>query len=94
MTAMPRLITAFALLIALPSLALAQDKQRVNVYQYAIDHPTADVSTHAPPTLGASVPASVQVTTVNDDSVYGYFYYQGQPVIVDMTTRAVVRVGG
>ena len=91
MTRTRSLLLAFAL-AALPTLALAQDNGAVNVYQYAVDHPVADVATPVTPLLGASVPQGVELATVGDNPVYGYFYHEGRPVIVDLSTRAVVRI--
>lgn len=74
----------------------AQEEQRpVVVYDYAIDHPVEDAELRGAPSIGASVPQTVELATVSDaaESVYGYFYYQGRPVIVEMSTRAVVRIG-
>lgn len=73
--------------------ALAQDgKERVNVYQYAVDHPQADAQMNVAPSLGASVPQAVELSRVEGDQDYGYFYFDGRPVLVDMRTRSVVRV--
>ncbi len=73
--------------------ALAQDqRERVNVYQYAVDHPQADAQMSGPPSLGASVPQTVQLAQVEGEPDYGYFYFDGRPVLVDMRTRSVVRV--
>lgn len=74
----------------------AQEEQPpVLIYDYAISHPVEDAQLTFSPTIGASVPRTVEVATIEDreDPYYGYFYYQGQPVIVDLTTRSVVRVG-
>jgi hypothetical protein len=30
---------------------------------------------------------------LQDEATYAYFYYNGRPVIVDTSTRSVVRVG-
>ncbi|KQQ78894.1 DUF1236 domain-containing protein [Aureimonas sp. Leaf324] len=73
--------------------ALAQDqKERVNVYQYAVDHPQADAQMKSAPSLGASVPQAVELARVEGEQDYGYFYFDGRPVLVDMRTRSVVRV--
>jgi hypothetical protein len=72
--------------------AWAQTGETVNVHQYAVDHPVADVSIPFTPSLGASVPQSVQLATIGENPVYGYFYYEGRPIIVEMATRAVVRL--
>ncbi len=75
-----------------PQLAFAQNAAPVNVHQYAVDHPVPDVTLRLAPTLGASVPAQVQLAAIEGTKDYGYFYYDGRPVIVDMATRSVVRV--
>ena len=73
--------------------ALAQDqRERVNVYQYAIDHPQADAEMNAAPSLGASVPQTVELSKVEGNPDYAYFYFDGRPVLVDMRTRSVVRI--
>ncbi|MBB3952245.1 DUF1236 domain-containing protein [Aureimonas jatrophae] len=86
-----RALTAllFTLAAAVPALAQAE---KVNVYQYAVDHPVADAPLRGPPTLGASVPQNVEIIRVGNDEVYGYFYYDGRPVIVELATRSVVRI--
>jgi hypothetical protein len=70
-------------------------QSRTLIYDYAMDHPTEDANLASMPSIGASVPANVVVATSDDgdDTVYGYFYYEGRPVIVDLTTRSVVRIG-
>jgi hypothetical protein len=65
----------------------------VNVYQYAVDNPVADAKLRAAPTLGASVPEAVSLSPCEGEKTYVYFYYEGQPVIVDRSTRSVVRIG-
>lgn len=75
-----------------PLAASAQGAAPVNVHQYAVDHPVPDVKMRLAPTLGASVPAQVQLAAVEGTKDFGYFYYDGRPVIVDMATRSVVRV--
>jgi hypothetical protein len=44
------------------------------------------------PSLGASVPQAVELARVEGEQDYGYFYFDGRPVLVDMRTRSVVRV--
>ena len=85
-------VLAALLATAVATGAQAQDSAPVNVHQFAVDHPVADASLRAAPTLGASVPQSVQLAAVEGNGDYGYFYYDGRPVIVDMATRSVVRV--
>ena len=68
---------------------------KVNVLEYALSHPSDNARIPTPPQLGDSVPNSVTLQRPdNGNSAYGYFYYAGQPVIVDIKTRAVVRIGG
>ena len=71
----------------------ARAKTGVNVYQYAIDNPVDDTKLRIPPTLGESVPRAVSLVPLDGDAGYAYFYYNGHPVIVDLTTRSVVRLG-
>lgn len=66
---------------------------RVNVYQYAVDNPVENATLRSAPTLGASVPVGVQLTPCADEKTYSYFYYNDLPVIVDQSTRSVVRIG-
>ncbi|WP_185984010.1 hypothetical protein [Aureimonas mangrovi] len=69
-------------------------QSRTLIYDYAVDHPTENADLASMPSIGASVPSNVVVaTSEDDDTVYGYFYYEGRPVIVDLTTRSVVRIG-
>jgi hypothetical protein len=92
-TSLLRTLTAGVVLaLACVTGALAQGTETVNVYQYAVDHPVADVSNTGTPSLGASVPQTIELATVGENKVYGYFYFEGRPVIVDMATRAVVRI--
>ena len=74
--------------------AIAQDLQpSVPVYDYAVSHPTEDAPLPIRPSIGASVPAGVEIaTSESPDGVYGYFYFQGRPVIVDLETRSIVRI--
>lgn len=73
--------------------ALAQDqKERVNVYQYAVDHPQADAKMNNAPSLGASVPQAVELAQIEGERDYAYFYFDGRPVLVDLHTRSVVRI--
>ncbi|MEN3792026.1 DUF1236 domain-containing protein [Fulvimarina sp. MAC3] len=69
--------------------AFAQD----NVVQYAASNPVENASLQNPPSLGASVPSSVNLQSIKGHANFGYFYYNGQPVIVDLRTRAIVRIG-
>ena len=79
-------------LAAAPHSALAQEKTPVSVHQYAVDHPVPDVKLRLAPTLGASVPAQVQLATIEGTKDFGYFYFDGRPVLVDMATRSIVRI--
>ncbi|SKA02719.1 hypothetical protein [Consotaella salsifontis] len=87
-------IAGFALIA---SSALADTAQpatsNVNVYQYALEHPANDTSVPFLPVLGESVPAKVKIEEPQKGGRYGYFYYAGQPIIVDLATRSVVRIG-
>ena len=65
----------------------------VNVYQYAINNPVDDSRLSMAPTLGETVPQSISLVPLKDELTYAYFYYNGRPVIVDTSTRSVVRVG-
>ncbi|MBP0616309.1 DUF1236 domain-containing protein [Jiella mangrovi] len=67
--------------------------EKVNVLQYALAHPTDNARLPTPPALGDSVPASVKLQRPEGSSTFAYFYFRGQPVIVDMKTRSVVRIG-
>ena len=40
------------------------------------------------------MPGSIALQRVDGNNSFGYFYYAGQPVIVDLKTRSIVRVGG
>ncbi|WP_062014676.1 DUF1236 domain-containing protein [Aureimonas sp. AU4] len=90
-TFIQRALAALLLTLAAGGGALAQS-EKVNVYQYAIDHPVADAPLRSAPSLGASVPQNVEIIRVGNDEVYGYFYYDGRPVIVELATRSVVRI--
>jgi hypothetical protein len=83
---------ALAIGLAFAGAAAAQSAPPVNVHQFAVDHPVPDVQLRLAPTLGASVPAQVQLAAIEGTKDYGYFYYEGRPVIVDMATRSIVRV--
>ena len=74
--------------------AAAQDGQpSVLVYDYAVSHPTDDADLQNMPSIGASVPPGVILATAETgEGVYGYFYFRGRPVIVDMQTRSIVRI--
>ncbi|MFD2238821.1 DUF1236 domain-containing protein [Aureimonas populi] len=72
-----------------------EDRRPVMIYDYAVNHPTEDAQMASSPSIGASVPATVSLATAEDveEPVYGYFYYQGRPVIVELSTRSIVRIG-
>ncbi|KAA0968560.1 hypothetical protein FPY71_16890 [Aureimonas fodinaquatilis] len=79
-----------ALTFGLAGAATAQS----SIYDYALQHPTEDAALTTPPSLGASVPQNVQLHQADDgNGVYGYFFYDGRPVIVDLGTRSIVRIG-
>ncbi len=95
-TARTLLATLFAVSLSLTAQASAQGQtQPVIIYDYAVNHPTEDVDLTGVLAIGASVPQTVTIATVEGrpDAYYGYFYYQGRPVIVDLTTRSVIRIG-
>lgn len=84
---------ALVALFCLTGVSLAQDSAP-SIFDYALQHPTEDARLPSPPSIGASVPQSVEVHQADGgNGVYGYFYYEGRPVVVDMTTRSIVRVG-
>lgn len=94
----PALLFAAALLASMiapaGSRAIAQGSSGGSVYQYAVDHPVDDSQLSLAPTLGETVPQTIALVPLDGNSPYAYFYYNGSPVIVDLTTRSVVRVGG
>ena len=71
--------------------AVAQDKG--DIMSYALSHPVDNTSLPYPPALGDSVPQSVALQRVEGVPNFGYFYYGGQPILVDLRTRAIVRIG-
>lgn len=84
-----------AVLLSSAAAVGAQEQQPpVLIYDYAVSHPIEDADLPSSPSIGASVPQTVELATIQDraDPFYGYFYYQGRPVIVDLTTRSVVRI--
>ena len=83
----------FALQFAMLAPAVAAD-EKVNVLQYALAHPTDNARLPSPPALGDSVPGSVKLAQPQGSQAFAYFYYGGQPIIVDMKTRSIVRIGG
>jgi hypothetical protein len=90
---MRKLGFAVVALFCLAGAASAQDSAP-SIYDYALQHPTADARLPSPPSVGASVPQNVEVHQAEGgNGVYGYFYYEGRPILVDMTTRSIVRVG-
>ena len=95
----PVLLLALALLCGAGSAAAAQGAggaaaaTRINVFQYAVDHPVENSAMPVAPSIGASVPAAVLLTPFADEKTYAYFYYDGRPVLVDRSTRSVVRIG-
>ncbi|MCQ0988843.1 hypothetical protein [Jiella marina] len=90
-----RLVSALAVALAVlsPVTSSAAD-DAVNVMQYALSHPTDNAQLPSPPALGDSVPRSVQLATAEGNGRFAYFYYAGAPVIVDLKTRSIVRIGG
>tara|TARA_R110002020_G_scaffold78679_1_gene197705 strand:+ start:200 stop:493 length:294 start_codon:yes stop_codon:yes gene_type:complete len=90
-----RLAIAVAFMLQFSALApaIAAD-DAVNILQYALAHPTDNASLPTRPALGDSVPASVKLQQPKGSRAFAYFYYAGQPIIVEMKTRSIVRVGG
>ncbi|EAU42950.1 hypothetical protein FP2506_08911 [Fulvimarina pelagi HTCC2506] len=86
-------ITWAAALAASLGFVTVSAQAKVNVVQFAASNPVANASLQNPPSLGASVPSSVNLQSIDGASNFGYFYYNGQPVIVDMRTRAIVKIG-
>lgn len=95
-------ISRTAAMLLAASLALAgaaqaqgsdEGERRVNVHQFAISHPVPDTRLPISPSLGDSVPQDVRLTPAEGNDNFAYFYYAGQPVIVDLKTRSVVRIG-
>ncbi|NDW04596.1 hypothetical protein [Jiella pacifica] len=84
---------AFALQFASFAPAIAAD-DAVNILQYALAHPTDNARLPTLPALGDSVPSSVKLEQPKGSRAFAYFYYAGQPIIVEMKTRSIVRIGG
>ncbi|MDY8109192.1 DUF1236 domain-containing protein [Fulvimarina sp. 2208YS6-2-32] len=89
---MKRFTIAVALLASFGVLP-ASAQSTVSVVQYASNNPVADAAMPNPPSLGASVPSSVSLQSVEGAPNFGYFYFDGRPVIVDLRTRAIVKIG-
>ncbi|MEF2550702.1 hypothetical protein VQ042_04890 [Aurantimonas sp. A2-1-M11] len=86
---------AVAAVLAMTLAAVAQgNDEKVNVLQYALSHPSDNAQMQRAPALGDSVPASVNLQQANGNTSFAYFYWAGQPVIVDLKTRSIVRIGG
>ncbi|MEX6505571.1 hypothetical protein [Jiella sp. M17.18] len=88
-----RVAVVLAVVLAAASPARAAD-EKVNVVQYALSHPTDNSHLRSPPQLGDSVPQSVKLVQPEGSHAFAYFYYAGQPIIVDVKTRSIVRIGG
>ncbi|WAJ29063.1 hypothetical protein [Antarcticirhabdus aurantiaca] len=86
-------IFAAALGLALSAAAAGPAWAADSIYDYAVSHPVPDAGLGVRPTIGDSVPPNVQLQVPDGGGPFGYFYYEGQPIIVDMATRAVVRIG-
>ncbi|HEX2019748.1 MAG TPA: hypothetical protein VGO17_12475 [Aurantimonas sp.] len=86
-------LLALALLAATAGSPAFAEGESINIVQYALANPTDNAQMPTPPSLGDSVPQSVQLRQPDPNSSLAYFYYAGQPVIVDLKTRSVVRVG-
>lgn len=89
--------TAFILALstlALTSMAASQGTdENVIVLQYAAEHPSDNARLPNAPQLGDSVPDTIALQQVDGNSTLAYFYYNGEPVLVDLKTRSIVRVG-
>ncbi|WP_158555161.1 DUF1236 domain-containing protein [Fulvimarina endophytica] len=91
---MNRFTIALAALLASAVVAVPANAQSsVSVVQFATSNPVPDANMQNEPSLGASVPSSVSLTQVDGAPNFGYFYYRGMPVIVDLRTRAIVKIG-
>ncbi|MCB8840782.1 DUF1236 domain-containing protein [Aurantimonas sp. VKM B-3413] len=88
-----RFAAALLAALSLAPAAFAAD-EKVNVLQYALAHPTDNASLKNSPNLGDSVPPAVKLQQPPGSSSFAYFYYAGQPIIVDLKTRSIVRIGG
>ncbi|MEF2547827.1 hypothetical protein VQ045_11710 [Aurantimonas sp. E1-2-R+4] len=80
--------------LALTSLAAGQGTdENVIVLQYAAEHPSDNARLPTAPQLGDSVPDTIALQQVDGNSTLAYFYYNGEPVLVDLKTRSIVRIG-
>ncbi|MCP3053921.1 DUF1236 domain-containing protein [Aurantimonas marianensis] len=88
-----------ALIVALSTFALTMAAsaqgadEKVIVLQYAADNPSDNAQLPTVPQLGDSVPDTVALQQVPGNSNLVYFYYDGEPVLVDLKTRSIVRIG-
>ncbi|WP_256802167.1 DUF1236 domain-containing protein [Mangrovibrevibacter kandeliae] len=85
------LVTAFPVWAQTPGKNAADGD--VRVFDYALSHPVDNARLTFLPSIGESVPKSIDLHPFEGNSDYAYFYYAGQPVIVHLKTRSVVRVG-
>lgn len=65
-----------------------------NTVAYVQENPIDPVTVDTQLTVGAQVPASVQIQPVPDAPAYGYVYTDAGPVLVQNNTRTVVWVKG
>ena len=86
------LLTSALLIVAATARGETATPKGGTVYDFAVENPVDDSPLPVPPTLGESVPRTVSLVPMDDGS-YAYFYYDGRPVIVDVATRSVVRLG-
>jgi hypothetical protein len=87
------LITISALLLSTSPL-FAQDTVVVEVPQtardYVIAHPTDPIVVEEELTVGAAVPADVELVPIPDTPEYSYVYVDKRPIIVSTKDRKVV----
>ena len=83
-----------AVLMTLAISAAAQEKSgnEGSVIEYAIAHPRSDQSIPEL-ILGASVPSRIELFKIDDNPKFVYFYHDGEPIIIDVPTRSIVRIG-
>ncbi|KQT83949.1 hypothetical protein [Aurantimonas sp. Leaf443] len=90
---MPRTLKATLFALAAAGALWMSPAAAQNVFDYAVSHPTDNAHLPQPPAPGDSVPQSVSLVKIEGNDSLAYFYYDGRPVIVDLKTRSVVRVG-
>jgi hypothetical protein len=97
-------LAAAAMSIAFGAQALAQavsveiaPEQRTMIKQYVVKEKVRPVTVKERITVGATLPADVELTTVPSDwgpsvSKYRYVYHDNHVVFVDPTSRRVVQI--